>query len=212
MAARGAEVTVIHLMGHLMERQLDPAAGYLCRRTWNAGASASTARARPRRSLARITSKPCCSKTARSIRPTSSAWRWHPAEVRLANDAHLEVGRGITVDDQMRTSDPAIFALGECVEHDKQLFGLVAPLYDQAKVLAATLLGQEAAFKPVQTATKLKVTGSTSSARAISPKARGARTSCSAIRARGLQAADPGRRASDRRGDVWRHRRRVVVL
>ncbi|HSF63922.1 MAG TPA: nitrite reductase large subunit NirB, partial [Paracoccaceae bacterium] len=80
-------------------------------------------------------------------------------EVRLANDAHLDVGRGITVDDQMRTSDPAIFALGECVEHDRQLFGLVAPLYDQAKVLAATLLGQDAAFRPVQTATKLKVTG-----------------------------------------------------
>ncbi|MGL5011127.1 MAG: nitrite reductase large subunit NirB, partial [Paracoccaceae bacterium] len=80
-------------------------------------------------------------------------------EVRLANDAHLDVGRGITVDDQMRTSDPAIYALGECVEHDKQLFGLVAPLYDQAKVLAATLLGEVSAFRPVQTATKLKVTG-----------------------------------------------------
>ncbi|MFN3661855.1 nitrite reductase large subunit NirB, partial [Yoonia sp.] len=80
-------------------------------------------------------------------------------EVRLANDAHLEVGRGIVVDDQLRTSDPAIFALGECVEHDQQLFGLVAPLYDQARVLAETLLGQDAAFKPVQTATKLKVTG-----------------------------------------------------
>jgi nitrite reductase (NADH) large subunit len=59
----------------------------------------------------------------------------------------------------MQTSDPAIYALGECVEHDKQLFGLVAPLYDQAKVLAARLMGAEAAFKPVQTATKLKVTG-----------------------------------------------------
>ena len=80
-------------------------------------------------------------------------------ETRLANDAGLEVARGITVDDQMRTSDPAIFALGECVEHRQQLFGLISPLYDQAKVLAATLMGDAAAFQPVQTATKLKVTG-----------------------------------------------------
>lgn len=80
-------------------------------------------------------------------------------EVRLANDAHLDVGRGITVDDQMQTSDPSIYAVGECVEHDRQLFGLVAPLDDQAKVLATCLAGQVGVFRPVQTATKLKVTG-----------------------------------------------------
>ena len=80
-------------------------------------------------------------------------------ETRLAVDAGIEVERGITVDDQMRTSDPSIFALGECVEQHQQLFGLVAPLYDQAKVLAATLMAEDAAFQPVQTATKLKVTG-----------------------------------------------------
>lgn len=76
-------------------------------------------------------------------------------ETRLANDAGIEVARGITVNDQMQTSDPAIYALGECVEHNLQLFGLVAPLYDQAKVLAATLMDNMAAFQPVQTATKL---------------------------------------------------------
>ncbi|MGL6209259.1 MAG: (2Fe-2S)-binding protein, partial [Paracoccaceae bacterium] len=62
-------------------------------------------------------------------------------------------------DNRMRTSDPAISALGECVEFEKALFGLVAPLYDQAAVLAAVLNGGEAAFRPAQTATKLKVTG-----------------------------------------------------
>ncbi|TGD65572.1 NAD(P)/FAD-dependent oxidoreductase [Tabrizicola sp. WMC-M-20] len=160
MAARGAEVTVIHLMGHLMERQLDPAAGYLLQKD-----------------LERRGIRIHCKGATKAILGTDRVeavlledGTVYPAdlvcmavgirpEVRLANDAHLDVGRGITVDDQMRTSDPAIFALGECVEHDKQLFGLVAPLYDQAKVLAATLLGQQAAFKPVQTATKLKVTG-----------------------------------------------------
>ncbi len=60
----------------------------------------------------------------------------------------------------MQTSDPAIWAAAECLEHNNnQLFGLVAPLYDQAKVLAKSLMAKEAAFCPVQTATKLKVTG-----------------------------------------------------
>ena len=160
MAARGAEVTVIHLMGHLMERQLDPAAGYLlqkdlerrgirihCKGATKAILGATRVEAVLLEDGTVYPADLVC--MAVGIRP----------EVRLANDAHLDVGRGITVDSQLRTSDPAIFALGECVEHDRQLFGLVAPLYDQARVLAETLLGIEAAFRPVQTATKLKVTG-----------------------------------------------------
>lgn len=160
MAARGAEVTVIHLMGHLMERQLDPSAGYLLQKD-----------------LERRGIRIHCKGATKAILGTTHVeavlledGTVYPAdlvcmavgirpEVRLATDAHLEIGRGVVVDDRMRTSDPAIHALGECVEHDKQLFGLVAPLYDQAKVLAATLMGVEAAFRPVQTATKLKVTG-----------------------------------------------------
>lgn len=160
MAARGAEVTVIHLMGHLMERQLDPSAGYLLQKD-----------------LERRGIRIHCKGATKAILGTTHVeavlledGTVYPAdlvcmavgirpEVRLATDAHLEIGRGVVVDDRMRTSDPAIHALGECVEHDKQLFGLVAPLYDQAKVLAVTLMGVEAAFRPVQTATKLKVTG-----------------------------------------------------
>ncbi|GLK64773.1 nitrite reductase large subunit [Paracoccus kondratievae] len=160
MAARGASVTVIHLMGHLMERQLDPAAGYLLQRD-----------------LERRGIRVHCKGATKAILGHGRAeavlledGTVYPAdlvcmavgirpEVRLANDAHLEVERGIVVDDALRTSDPHIFALGECVEHRGQLFGLVAPLYDQAKVLARTLMGKEALFQPVQTATKLKVTG-----------------------------------------------------
>jgi nitrite reductase (NADH) large subunit len=160
MAARGAEVTVIHLMGHLMERQLDPAAGYLLQKDLEARGIRVHCKGATKAILGNTHVEAVLLEdgTVYDADLVCMAVGIRP-EVRLANDAHLEVGRGITVDDQMRTSDPAIFALGECVEHDKQLFGLVAPLYDQAKVLAATLLGQEAAFKPVQTATKLKVTG-----------------------------------------------------
>ena len=160
MQMRGMAVTVIHLMGHLMERQLDPAAGYLLQRSLEARGMKIHCKGATKA----ILGKTCVEAVllddgtvydadlvcmAVGIRP----------EVRLATDAHLEVGRGITVNDAMQTSDPAIWAVGECVEHDKQLFGLVAPLYDQAKVLAQALLGQAAAFSPVQTATKLKVTG-----------------------------------------------------
>ena len=160
MAARGAEVVVIHLMGHLMERQLDPAAGYLLQKDLESRGIGVHCKGATKAILGtdRVEAVLLEDGTVYPADLVCMAVGIRP-EVRLANDAHLEVGRGITVDDQMRTSDPAIFALGECVEHDKQLFGLVAPLYDQAKVLAATLLGQDAAFKPVQTATKLKVTG-----------------------------------------------------
>lgn len=79
--------------------------------------------------------------------------------VALGQGAGLAVGKGIHVDDQMVTSDVDVLAVGECVEHNGALFGLVAPLYDQAKVAAQTLLGQSSTFVPKELSTKLKVTG-----------------------------------------------------
>ena len=63
----------------------------------------------------------------------------------LAKEAGLEVKRGVVVDDYLRTSDANIFAVGECVEHRGQCYGLVAPLYDMARTLAATLAGEQVA-------------------------------------------------------------------
>ncbi|MCF6254484.1 MAG: NAD(P)/FAD-dependent oxidoreductase, partial [Thiomicrorhabdus sp.] len=71
----------------------------------------------------------------------------------------LEVNRGIVVNDQLETSAQNIYALGECVEHRGQLYGLVAPLYEQAQVLAETLAGKPAAYQGSFVSTKLKVTG-----------------------------------------------------
>ncbi len=160
MAARGAEVVVIHIMGHLMERQLDPSAGYLLQKDLERRGITVHCKGATKAILghAKVDAVLLDDGTVYPADLVCMAVGIHP-EVRLANDAHLEVGRGITVDDQMTTSDPAIYALGECVEHNKQLFGLVAPLYDQAKVLSLALAGQASAFRPVQTATKLKVTG-----------------------------------------------------
>jgi nitrite reductase (NADH) large subunit len=160
MAARGAEVTVIHLMGHLMERQLDPSAGYLLQKDLERRGIRIHCKGATKAILGkeRVEAVLLEDGTVYEADLVCMAVGIRP-ETRIATDAHLEIGRGVVVNDQMQTSDPAIYALGECVEHNKQLFGLVAPLYDQAKVLAATLMGAEAAFKPVQTATKLKVTG-----------------------------------------------------
>jgi nitrite reductase (NADH) large subunit len=78
-----------------------------------------------------------------------------------AREAGLTVERGIVVDDQMRTSDPKIFAVGECVQHRGILYGVVEPLYEQARVLADVLTGakSDAAYHGSRLATKLKVMG-----------------------------------------------------
>ncbi|GAD57076.1 nitrite reductase large subunit NirB [Limimaricola cinnabarinus] len=161
MAAHGVDVTVVHIMGHLMERQLDEAAGYLLRRALTDKGIKVMCAANSKEILGKNghvkalmlddgTELPCdLLVMAVGIRPS----------VALAKSAGLAVGRGVHVDDRMITSDPDVLALGECVEHDGAVFGLVAPLYDQAKVLAETLLKREAAFRPKEVATKLKVTG-----------------------------------------------------
>ncbi|MFT6531246.1 MAG: nitrite reductase (NADH) large subunit [Limimaricola cinnabarinus] len=161
MAARGVDVTVVHIMGHLMERQLDEAAGYLLRRALTDKGIKVMCSANSKEILGKNghvkalmlddgTELICdLLVMAVGIRPS----------VALAKSAGLAVGRGVHVDDRMITSDPDVLALGECVEHDGAVFGLVAPLYDQAKVLAETLLNREAAFRPKEVATKLKVTG-----------------------------------------------------
>jgi len=160
LKARGIEVAVIHLMGHLMERQLDPAAGYLLQKDLEARGIRVHCKGATKAILGkdRVEAVLLEDGTVYDADQVCMAVGIRP-ETRIATDAGLEVARGIVVNDQMVTSDPDILAVGECVEHDGQLFGLVAPLYDQAKVVAATLSGQHAAFQPVQTATKLKVTG-----------------------------------------------------
>ena len=157
---QGMDVTVVHLMPTLMERQLDSAAGYLLAEAVKArgikvltGANTKAILGEKRVSgveLADGTVLPAdLVIMAVGIRPNAA----------LAKDSGLAVNRGVVVDAQMRTSDPSIFALGECVEVAGQVFGLVAPLYDMANVLATTLAGESTEFVPVATATRLKVTG-----------------------------------------------------
>jgi nitrite reductase (NADH) large subunit len=160
LRARGMEVVVLHLMDHVMERQLDPAAGYLLQRDLEARGIKVHCKAQTKAILGqdRVEAVALEDGTVYGADIVVMAVGIRP-EVRIATSAGLHVERGIVVNDQMVTSDPDILALGECVEHERIVYGLVAPLYDQAKVLAKTLAKVDAAFRPVQTATQLKVTG-----------------------------------------------------
>lgn len=79
--------------------------------------------------------------------------------VSLARDANLAVERGILVDDGMQTSDPAVFSLGECVQHRGVTYGLVEPLWEQCAVLADRLTGRRTTYPGSLVGTKLKVAG-----------------------------------------------------
>jgi nitrite reductase (NADH) large subunit len=160
LTLRGMKVTVIHLMPTLMERQLDEAAGWLLKSALEArGQTILTGG-----DTAEIVGETCVEgvrlKDGRLI-PASlvvMAVGIRPS-VALARDAGLAVGRGIHVDDHMVTSDPAILAVGECVEHGGQVYGLVAPLWDMCRALADGLTDRHTGYRGSVTSTKLKVSG-----------------------------------------------------
>jgi nitrite reductase (NADH) large subunit len=160
LSLRGMTVTVLHLMPTLMERQLDEAAGWLLKTALEARGQtiltgADTAEIVGDGQVQAVRLKDGTEISADlvvmavGIRPS----------VALARDAGLEIGRGIKVDDHMVTSDPAILAVGECVEHDGQVYGLVAPLWDMCRALADGLVAAPSGYRPAPTSTKLKVAG-----------------------------------------------------
>jgi nitrite reductase (NADH) large subunit len=158
---QGMTVSVVHLMPTLMERQLDPAAGGLLAEALTARGMEIITGANTKAVLGdtHVTGVELADGRVLPADLVVMAVGIRPNAV-LAKDAGLSVNRGIVTDASMQTSDPAIFALGECAEVEGQVFGLVAPLYDMAEVLAARFAGDtSASFKAVATATRLKVTG-----------------------------------------------------
>lgn len=161
LTRRGLDVTLIHLMPHLMERQLDPAASTLLRsaieakrirvlleaatdRIESANGHASAVLLKDGRRL-----PAALVVMAVGVRPASA----------LAATSGIDTARGIKVDDKLETNWPGIYALGECAEHRGQWYGLVEPAYDQAKVLARYLAGLPARYEGSLQATSLKVSG-----------------------------------------------------
>ncbi|SDG56463.1 nitrite reductase large subunit NirB [Alloyangia pacifica] len=161
LKSRGMEVTVLHLMPTLMERQLDPAAGYLLQKELESRGIEVRCGANTKMILgdSEVEGVELEDGTVIDASLVVMAVGIRPS-VDLARDAGLDVGRGIQTDLAMCTSDPDIFSVGECAEVDGRVYGLVAPLYQMAKVAAGHLAGvSEAAFAHAETPTKLKVTG-----------------------------------------------------
>ncbi|MEK6814615.1 MAG: nitrite reductase large subunit NirB [Nitrospirota bacterium] len=163
LAQIGLEVKVAHLVGHLMEMQCDEAAGEIVRRAFErmgigvllrhaaeeiiGGKNGSVEGVRFSNGDAYEADLVVIST---GIRPNAA----------LARDAGLAVNRGIVVNDYMETIDPDILAVGECVEHRGKMYGLVAPLMEQARTAAVVLSGDRSLpYKGSQTSAKLKVAG-----------------------------------------------------
>ncbi|WP_349616869.1 nitrite reductase large subunit NirB [Azotobacter salinestris] len=160
---RGMDVTVVHLGDWLLERQLDKTAGKLLQSALeargikfrlNTNTAALLDDGQGRVAAARFSDGEEIPADlvvmAAGIRPNAE----------LAERAGLACNRGIQVDDCLQTSDPAIYAVGECANHRGIAYGLVAPLFEQARVCADHLaqLGN-ARYEGSVTSTKLKVTG-----------------------------------------------------
>jgi nitrite reductase (NADH) large subunit len=161
LTRRGMRATVVHLMDVLMERQLDEAASYLLEQALTErgvetllGAESEAILDEAGRvkalKLKDGRTLPCdLVVMAVGIRPNAA----------LARTAGLEVGRGVVVDDRMRTSDPCIYAVGECVEHRGVTYGLVAPIWEMCRTLADALTDRSGEYGGSLISTRLKVTG-----------------------------------------------------
>jgi len=156
----GVEVTVVHLMDRLMERQLDARSAAMLKSVLQARGievllNAESVAVQGRRKVGGLRLADGrvldCDLVvmAAGIRPRAG----------LARLADIAVNRGIVVDDQLRTSAADVYAIGECAEHRGVCYGLVDPAYEQAHVLARHLAGEEARYEGSLLATNLKVSG-----------------------------------------------------
>ena len=144
-----------------MERQLDPAAGYLLEKAFADRGIDVITKANTHEIVGKdgkVAGVKLDNGTVIDAAIVVMAVGIRPG-IDLAKESGLDVNRGILVGDDMQTSDPDIYALGECVEHRSQVYGLVAPLYEMAVTIAENLCGNKAAYTGSVTATKLKVTG-----------------------------------------------------
>ncbi|MGD8884775.1 MAG: nitrite reductase large subunit NirB, partial [Gammaproteobacteria bacterium] len=158
---QGMRVTVVHLQDTLMERQLDTEAGRMLQKSLEERGLHFLMEAQTEAILGDGHVKGVKFKDGSEI-PADlvvMAVGIRP-NIELASKAGIHCERGIVVDDTMLTYDPRVYAVGECVQHRGQAYGLVAPLFEQAKVCANHLaqLGYSRYLGSV-TSTKLKVTG-----------------------------------------------------
>jgi nitrite reductase (NADH) large subunit len=163
LMTHGLQVTVVEVAPHLMIQQLDPVGGELLKRKLEAMGVEVILNAATTQLLGedgRVTGLRFKDGTTLETDMVVISCGIRP-NVDEARAAGLNVDRAIVVDDQLRTSDPAIYAVGECAQHRGKLYGLVDPVYDQARVLADVLTGKDPdkTYKGSRLATTLKVMG-----------------------------------------------------
>ena len=158
---RGMDVTVVHGLDILMERQLDAyAAGLLRRSLEDRGIrfvmGARTVAVEGEDHVTGLRFADGTVLPADLVVMTAGV----TPNAALAKDAGLQCGRGILVDDTLQTYDPRVYAVGECVQHRNATYGLVAPLWEQARVCASHLAGfGHLRYTGSVVSTSLKVTG-----------------------------------------------------
>jgi ferredoxin-nitrate reductase len=156
LVAHGVPVTVVELADRVMPQQLDAGAGGVLARALGALA----VQLRLGRSVGEITSTEVVlddgERLAAGVVVVAAGVR---PETSLARAAGIEVGRGVLVDDELRSSAPSVWAVGECAEHRGVVAGLWAPIAEQARVAGAAVAGDPAGFHGVTPATTLKVAG-----------------------------------------------------
>ena len=162
LAQRGAQVVLAQQSERLMERQLDPNASQLVKRhLTDLGVEVHTE--------CRVRDVRCVGGAVRSVEMADGyaldadlvvlACGVHP-RAGLAKEAGLAVHKGVLVDDELRTSDPHIRAIGDCAQHDGTVYSLAAPALEQADVLAELLAGNTSArYAGTRALTRLTLTG-----------------------------------------------------
>ncbi|WP_155058376.1 NAD(P)/FAD-dependent oxidoreductase [Streptomyces blattellae] len=162
LAVRGAQVVLAQQSERLMERQLDPGASKLVlRHLKDLGVEVHTE--------CRVRDVRCVNGAVRSVEMADGyaldadlvvlACGVHP-RVGLAQTAGLAVRKGVIVDDELRTSDPYIRAIGDCAQHDGTLYGLATPALEQADILAESLAGDTGArYTGTRSLTRLTLNG-----------------------------------------------------
>ncbi len=158
---RGMKVTVVHLLDTLMERQLDAQAGALLKAALEKRGIEFRMAAKTTEFAGngRVTAVKFDDGSSVAADIVVMAVGVRP-NTELARRAGIACDRGILVDDTLQTYDPSIYAVGECVQHRRQTFGLVAPLWEQARVCAQHIAEVGVSrFSGAINATQLKVSG-----------------------------------------------------
>ncbi|MFI9388604.1 FAD-dependent oxidoreductase [Kutzneria sp. NPDC052558] len=156
LAGRDCAVTVVHPVGHVMERQLDPAGGHVLARVLAARGidfrlGQSATKYLPGKGLQLDDG----TVVAAEVVVVSAGSR---PETGLADAAGIAVDRGVLIDDSLRTTAPDVYAIGDCAQHPGTVGGLVQPAWEQASVLAQLLTGADphARYRGTPAVTRLK--------------------------------------------------------